>query len=41
MAAKAQYQVQLWLADFQQQVGVAGEAGDQAAVVLADIQDYG
>ena len=41
MATKAQYQVQLRRADFQQQVGVAGKAGDQAAVRFTDIQHDG
>ena len=34
MATKAQNKIQLRRADFQQQVGVAGEAGDQPGVVL-------
>ncbi|MCY1344045.1 hypothetical protein D9M69_300730 [compost metagenome] len=38
MAAEAQHQVELRRADFQQQVGVAGEAGDQAFVGFADVQ---
>ncbi len=41
MATKAQYQVQLRRTDFQQQVGVAGEAGDQAAVCFTDIEHDG
>ena len=41
MGAKAQHQVQLRRADFQQQVGVASEARDQAGVGLADVQDDG
>ncbi|MOA26790.1 hypothetical protein D3C78_1476120 [compost metagenome] len=41
MGAEAQDQVQLGLADFQQQVGVAGEAGDQAGVIRTDVQHDG
>ncbi|MNR48348.1 hypothetical protein D3C85_1675770 [compost metagenome] len=41
MAAKAQHQIQLRCADLQQQVGVTGEAGDQAGVAGADVQHDG
>ena len=41
MTTKAQHQVQLGLTDFQQQVGVAGEAGDQAFIGGADVEDDG
>jgi len=41
MAAEAQHQVQFRRADLQQQMGVAGESGDQAGVVLAEVEDDG
>ncbi|MNY57435.1 hypothetical protein D3C86_1936410 [compost metagenome] len=41
VATETQHQVQLGGADFQEQVGVAREASDQAGVVLADVQDDG
>ena len=40
MAAKAQHQVQFGGADFQQQVRIAGQSGNQAGIVLADIQHH-
>ncbi|MNR68507.1 hypothetical protein D3C85_1931120 [compost metagenome] len=40
MGTKAQHQVQFRGADFQQQVGVAGEAGDQALVGLAEVEHH-
>ena len=41
MAAEAQHQVQLRRADLQQQVGVAGQAGHQALVAVAEVQHDG
>ena len=41
MATETQHQVQLRCADFQQQVSVAGEAGDQAFIGGADVEDDG
>ncbi|MNO95003.1 hypothetical protein D3C76_866360 [compost metagenome] len=41
MGAEAQNEVQLRLADFQQQVGIAGEVGDQAGVIHTDVQHDG
>ncbi|MNF18062.1 hypothetical protein D3C80_2219370 [compost metagenome] len=41
MAAEAQHQVQFRRADFQQEMGVAGQAGDQAGVAFADVQHDG
>lgn len=39
VATEAQHQVEFRLADFQQQVGVAGQARDQAGVGVADVED--
>jgi hypothetical protein len=41
VAAEAQDEIQFRRADFQQQVGIAGESGDQAGIVLADVQHHG
>ncbi|MNF13404.1 hypothetical protein D3C80_2152410 [compost metagenome] len=41
MATEAQYQVQLRSADFQQEMGVARQAGDQAGVAGAYVQHDG
>ena len=40
VAAKAQHQVQLRCADFQQQVSVPGQPRHQPSIVLAKVEDH-